>query len=686
MGFIMSIIWVFVGAVVLYGVLRLLVGWTYRVPQQGQAIVVTGAFGFHVAAEKGVIVLPIIERMEMMDISVKRIEIHRHGATGLICKDNLRADIKVTFYVKVDCTNVEHVRQVAQSLGCERASDAQVLAELFEPKFSDALKAAGREFNFEELFNKRVDFRSMVKKHVGTDLNGYILDDAAIDLLEQTKIDMLDPQNVLDAQGIKLIKERTKEEHILSNAAEKDEEREINKKNVETREIILQQNKELAEAEQKQMREVAEIKAREEAATIMAQQGERLKSEKARIATEEEVRVAEENKNRQIIVAQRNKERTDGVEQVRVQKDREIEDVERQKIVTLADIERVKAVETEQKNIQEVIRARVMVQKDVVAEEQRLKDTEAFATADRDKKVLLTMAEAEAEQALIGTIKAAEAAKKAGELKADQDMLVMIKAAEAAKKAAEMTAEREVIEAEGEQNAATKIAAGKKAMAEGITAEQAATGLADARVIEAKAEALKKQGTAEADVLKFKFQADADGIVKKAEAMKLFNEAGKEHEEFKLRLNVDKEINLAEINIQKDIAQAQALVVAEALKNAKVDIVGGETEFFDRIVKAITAGKAVDRTVNSSRVLSGIRDRLFDGDGASFAEEVRGLVSQFGLSSRDLRDLSIAAALAKMTTLAETGDAKSAIDGLLNFARREGMSDRPLTEIIGGKN
>ena len=37
-----------------------------------------------------------------MDISVKRIEIYRHGTEGLICKDNIRADIKVAFFVRVN--------------------------------------------------------------------------------------------------------------------------------------------------------------------------------------------------------------------------------------------------------------------------------------------------------------------------------------------------------------------------------------------------------------------------------------------------------------------------------------------------------------------------------------------------------------------------------------------------------
>lgn len=44
---------------------------------------------------------------------------------------------------------------------------------------------------------------------IGRDLNGYVLDDVAIDGLEQTPIELLDPNNVLDAQGIRKIRSLT---------------------------------------------------------------------------------------------------------------------------------------------------------------------------------------------------------------------------------------------------------------------------------------------------------------------------------------------------------------------------------------------------------------------------------------------------------------------------------------------
>ena len=78
-----------------------------------------------------------------MDISVKTIEISRMGKDGLICRDNIRADIRITFFVRVNKT-VEDVIKVAQAIGAERASDQATLQELFNAKFSEALKTVGK--------------------------------------------------------------------------------------------------------------------------------------------------------------------------------------------------------------------------------------------------------------------------------------------------------------------------------------------------------------------------------------------------------------------------------------------------------------------------------------------------------------------------------------------------------------
>ncbi|MBC7172561.1 MAG: hypothetical protein H5U40_09055, partial [Polyangiaceae bacterium] len=188
----------------------------YRQVPQGQALIATKMRGEPVVTFTGSIVIPIINRAEYMDISVKTIEIDRRGKEGLICQDNIRADIKVRFFVRVNKT-ADDVLKVAQSLGTTRASDQHTIEQLFAAKFSEALKTVGKRLDFESLYQERESFREQIKEIIGRDLNGFVLDDAAIDYLEQTPLEHMDPQNILDAQGIRKITEITARQSVETN-------------------------------------------------------------------------------------------------------------------------------------------------------------------------------------------------------------------------------------------------------------------------------------------------------------------------------------------------------------------------------------------------------------------------------------------------------------------------------------
>ena len=111
-------------AVIIVGILAYIFSLFKKVPQ-GKVLVITGVRGIRVSFG-GTIVIPVLEKMEIMDISVKKVEIERLGKDGLICKDNMRADIKVAFFVRVN-TKIEDVMTVAQTIGCARASDISTL-------------------------------------------------------------------------------------------------------------------------------------------------------------------------------------------------------------------------------------------------------------------------------------------------------------------------------------------------------------------------------------------------------------------------------------------------------------------------------------------------------------------------------------------------------------------------------
>jgi uncharacterized membrane protein YqiK len=667
----------------------------YRKVGPEEALVRTGVGGLRVRVGRGMWVIPLLHRYEVMDLSVKRLEIKRHGEQGLICMDNIRADIEVAFYVRVS-PDESNIKIVASSIGCERASQREALIELFDAQFSEALKTIGKRFDFVDLYTDRDRFKQAINVLIGSDaedLQGYRLVSSAIDFLEQTPIDKLDPKNILDAEGIKKITKETAREHIFANDIEREKDKVITKQNVEAREVILALERQQVEAEQKQQREITEVTAREEAQGKVVEQEQTLRSESARIATEEEVQVAEENKLRQIIVAAKNKERTDKVETERVEKDRGLEATERERVVSLADIDKDKAIEVEKRNIQEVIRERVIVERSVVEEQENIKNTEEFMTADRAKKVAVTLAEKDAQEALVK----------------------MVTAADAEKQSATYEADKVVIEAEAERAAAEKETAAVKMLAEAKQADQAASGLADAQVQEAKAGALEKEGTAEANVLekkavaeargmeakavgvekhgtaeaevmKLKFLSEANGIEEKAHAMKLFNDAGKEHEEFKLQLNKDKEIEVAAIDAQRQVAEAHSHIVSAGLKEARIDIVGGESEFFEKIVSAVQGGKVIDRFVYNSQVATDVKETFFTGDPEYFSQKLMKLIEDYNLSTDDVKDLSIAALITRMLGMGGTNEIRSELYRLLGVAHSTGLSKSKSSSLLASSS
>lgn len=667
----------------------------YKKIPQGKAIVRTGVGGSKVAFNKGMYVIPVFHKMEIMDISVKKIEIARMQHDGLICRDNIRADIKVAFFVRVN-KSVDDVINVAQNLGCDRASDPETLKSIFESKFSEALKTVGKKFDFIELYEARREFRDEILNIIGTDLNGYILDDCAIDYLEQTELRFLSADNILDSEGIKKITELTAKQNMSANLIRREEEKVIKKQNVEAREAILELDRQLAEKEERQKREIDNIKAREEAEITKVREEERLKSQTVRISTEESLAIQEENKLRQIIIAEKNKQRTDAVETERVEKDRALEQTERERIVTLAQIDKERSIETEKKSIQNVIKERVQLEKGVVEEQQNVRDVEVFREVERKKQAGVIAASQEAEERLIATVKAAEASKIAAEQEKEKKVID----AEAQKMVAERKAQEVLIDAEAKKEAAAKEAEARKIIAEAQAKEEAAIGLSEAEVmiakaeaeeiqgtkmaavIEIKAEAMRKEGLAEAEVVREKALAEAKGIEEKGEAMKKLDGVGKEHEEFKLQLQKEKEVELANINIQKDIASAQASVLSEALKTAKIDIVGGETMFFENIVRQVSNSKGFDHLINNSQHALDIKESLIGPDGkGDLAEKIRGLADKYGISSNDIKNLTVSAALIKLQQAAGgQGNEEDAgfINSLFGLAKNLGISNKKL--------
>ncbi|MFF6883773.1 SPFH domain-containing protein [Streptomyces sp. NPDC012421] len=620
-----------------------MVGRLFRKVEQGKALIVSKMRKVDVTFT-GQVVLPVLHKAEVMDISVKTIEISRTGRDGLICRDNIRADIRISFFVRVNNT-VEDVIKVAQAIGTARASDQATLQELFNAKFSEALKSVGKQMDFTDLYTKREELRFRIIELIGIDLNGYSLEDAAIDYLEQTPLTQLDAGNILDAQGIRKITELTAAENVRTNELRQHEQKEITRQNVDAREAILELERRQADAEIKQKREIETVRAREEAETAKVVEEERLRAQSAFLRTEEQLGVQRENQAREVVVAQKNRERVIAVENERIEKDRLLEVIARDRETELTRIAAEKEVEAERRDIAEVIRERVAVDRTVAEQEESIKRLRTVEEAERERQALVIAAEAEAQEKLVKDIKAAEAAEQAAVHRAAEELTL----AEARHKAADMDARAKIRLAEGVQAeaAAEGLAAVQVREKEADAIEKAGRAEADATEarLRAEAEGLRARALAEATAIGEKLKAEAEGLNQKAIAVAAFDEASRTHEEYRLRLEAEKDIRLAGLEVQRQVAEAQATVLATGLENADINIVGGESVFLDRLVQSIALGKSVDGFVEHSTTAQALAGPWLNGEG-SFTEDLTKVLGS--LSTTDVQNLSVSALLTKV--------------------------------------
>lgn len=690
------IIIVFIVAVLIIfgGILAFVVSCYHKV-DQGHALIINKMQVEPTVTFTGGVVIPILHRSEVMNISVKAIEIDRRGKEGLICKDNIRADIRVSFFVKVNKTQ-EDVLKVAQSIGCVRASDQVTMEELFVAKFSEALKTVGKRLEFEELYTQRDDFKDQIIDVIGRDLEGYILTDAAIDFLEQTPVDMLDKDNILDARGIRKITDLTATQNLQTNNLRQTERKEMARQNLEADEAILELDRRRADAVAKQQREISNVQKREQAESDKVEAEEGRKASLARIKADEEVELSTVNKERQIEVAQKDKERVVAIKSEQVEKERQLEVIARERQVELMRIDKEKALEVEKKNIAETIRARIAVDKNVAEEEERIKTLRATAGADRQKQVTITLAEAEAEEGLVKDIKKAEAMEKVAEYAARERLV----SAEAALAAADKEAQAKIRLAEGTQaeDAAHGLAQARVKEADALAYEKTGLaeakvvrermdaeaegsekkGLAEARVREAQAAVFEREGKAKADVVRFQGEADASareqlgiadaraikermaaeaaGLSEKLAAMKAMEGAAREHEEFRIQLEHNETIQLARLDAQKALAEAQARILGEAFKSADIKIIGGESQFMDRFTSAAMLGESMDGFVDNSKAARQVLDSVTTGEGMGNL----------------LTNASLAAMLTRLMDKADDGG-KAKIQSLINEAKALGI-------------
>jgi uncharacterized membrane protein YqiK len=155
----------------------------YRKVRPGEALVLSTPRG-NVVRRGGTIVLPLLHHADAIDLTVVPIRIERTQRRRALTSGHVRVEIDATFLLRVNATN-DDILTVANSVGCARATNPTELMALFGPKFTSVLITIVAHFCFDELRPKRDDLQDKIIEMIGRDLNGYVLDDVAIDHVER---------------------------------------------------------------------------------------------------------------------------------------------------------------------------------------------------------------------------------------------------------------------------------------------------------------------------------------------------------------------------------------------------------------------------------------------------------------------------------------------------------------------
>ena len=385
-----------------------LLHWLYRRSSKEVSFVRTGLRGEKVVISGGAFVLPIIHNITSVGMRTLRIEVKRGGDKSFITKNRMRVEIVAEFYVRVTPSK-EAVSIAAGTLG-KRTMEPERLRDLVQGRFVDALGIVAAQMSMEEIQEKRGEYIKAVKGIVAESLGSTGLELEAVSLtsVDQAGLEVFDPSNAFDAEGLTQLTEQIEAGKKKRNDIEQDTAIRIRAKNLEAEQKTLEIDQAREFSRLLQEREIA--KQRDKETTEMAVETAR----QERLAEEARIQSAEDVEKARI-------QQQDTIEVERSLREHELtlQIEERKKLRN--EIERQTEIDIKEKNLEAEIRTLEIKKENEFA---RLKQEEEISSQRAKQKAEVLKVESdryvEAEQA---QIKAQEEVKK---LEIEQQRIIEI--------------------------------------------------------------------------------------------------------------------------------------------------------------------------------------------------------------------------------------------------------------------
>ena len=292
-----------------------LLHWLYRRSSKEVSFVRTGMLGEKVVISGGAFVLPIIHNITQVGMRTLSINIKRAGDKSLITKDRMRAELITEFFTKVP-PEQRAVATAAQTLG-NRTLDPEHLKEVVAGRFADALGEVAAKMTLDEIQENRGQFVKEVTKIANESIGhtGLALETVSIISLDQAPIELFNPANTFDSQGLTQLTEQIESRKRKRNDITQDTKISIENKNLETvqKELEIKKNEEFSKYQQE--REIAIQKSKERTETVIQRAEKEREAEQAEISSQEQIEVAKISQN-QVIEVERKLTETRLIEEI----------------------------------------------------------------------------------------------------------------------------------------------------------------------------------------------------------------------------------------------------------------------------------------------------------------------------------------------------------------------------------
>ena len=269
-----------------------LLHWLYRRSSKEVSFVRTGLGGEKIVISGGAFVLPIIHNVTTVGMQTLRIEVRRAGDKSLITKNRMRVEIAAEFYVRVKPTE-EAVATAARSLS-KLTLEPEGLRDLVQGRFVDALGIVAAQMSMDEMQEKRGDYSKAVKALAEDTLSQTGLELEAVSLtgLDQAALEVFNPSNAFDAEGLTQLTEQIEMRKKKRNDIEQDTAIQIRNKNLEAEKIALDIDRESEFARLAQERDITKQRAKDRAEMAIERANQEREAEEAQIKVDEEIEKA----------------------------------------------------------------------------------------------------------------------------------------------------------------------------------------------------------------------------------------------------------------------------------------------------------------------------------------------------------------------------------------------------------